>query len=443
MSTIIPSSSSSSDEYYSSDGSEFSIGPSEPEVLTKTLTQQMETEDSVTSLFERNEMLSSAKDFHMVSLRKERHIAFLRRGLFAEGGVSVGLYASQAWVLYWCLHGLSLLGEVLTKIEIDGVLGFLRRCRNTDGGFGGGEGQQSHLAPTYASLLSIATIGTPEAYGIIDREKLYNFLLSMKGEDGSFRMHEGGEVDVRASYIAAVCASLTNMWSPELRQNMAEFVSSCQSYEGGIGSLPGTEAHGGYTFCGLAAVVILGEAHKLDLPRLTEWVVQRQMPVEGGFQGRTNKLVDGCYSFWQGSIFPLLDMVLVNPDMYATEPDGDILEAWNEEDGSWLMDQRALQLYNLVAAQALAGLRDKPSAKPDYYHTCYVLSGYSIAQHNAAYSLSPLLNLHNPPDIETNNIISSTNPIYNIMPRAVFSIQAHFSQPHLPTTNLHASPTSP
>lgn len=24
--------------------------------------------------------------------------------------------------------------------------------------------------------------------------------------------------------------------------------------------------------------------------------------VEGGFQGRTNKLVDGCYSFWQVNI---------------------------------------------------------------------------------------------------------------------------------------------
>jgi protein farnesyltransferase subunit beta len=29
----------------------------------------------------------------------------------------------------------------------------------------------------------------------------------------------------------------------------------------------------------------------------------RQMPVEGGFQGRANKLVDGCYSFWLGRYF--------------------------------------------------------------------------------------------------------------------------------------------
>ena len=28
--------------------------------------------------------------------------------------------------------------------------------------------------------------------------------------------------------------------------------------------------------------------------------------MEGGFNGRTNKLVDGCYSFWQGGIFQVL-----------------------------------------------------------------------------------------------------------------------------------------
>ncbi len=34
--------------------------------------------------------------------------------------------------------------------------------------------------------------------------------------------------------------------------------------------------------------------------------VHAQGAMEGGFMGRTNKLVDGCYSFWQAAIFPLL-----------------------------------------------------------------------------------------------------------------------------------------
>jgi len=33
------------------------------------------------------------------------------------------------------------------------------------------------------------------------------------------------------------------------------------------------------------------------------------MTFEGGFQGRTNKLVDGCYSFWVGALLPLIQAV--------------------------------------------------------------------------------------------------------------------------------------
>ena len=40
------------------------------------------------------------------------------------------------------------------------------------------------------------------------------------------------------------------------------------------------------------------------------------MKYEGGFQGRTNKLVDGCYSFWQGGVFPLIHMILSMEGMY-------------------------------------------------------------------------------------------------------------------------------
>jgi hypothetical protein len=84
-----------------------------------------------------------------------------------------------------------------------------------------------------------------------------------------------------------------------------------QTYEGGIGGEPGNEAHGGYTFCGLAALLLAGRPRALDLPRLLHWAAQRQGWVEGGFNGRTNKLVDGCYSFWQGGVFPLLQELLL------------------------------------------------------------------------------------------------------------------------------------
>lgn len=82
---------------------------------------------------------------------------------------------------------------------------------------------------------------------------------------------------------------------------------------GGLGGEPGNEAHGGYTFCGVAALALAGRMDAIDLPRLLHWATQRQGWVEGGFNGRTNKLVDGCYSFWQGGLFSLLQRCA--PDM--------------------------------------------------------------------------------------------------------------------------------
>jgi hypothetical protein len=52
------------------------------------------------------------------------------------------------------------------------------------------------------------------------------------------------------------------------------------------------------------------QAHELDLPRLLRWAVRCQGAAEGGFMGRTNKLVDGCYSFWQGGALPVLAAAL-------------------------------------------------------------------------------------------------------------------------------------
>jgi protein farnesyltransferase subunit beta len=34
------------------------------------------------------------------------------------------------------------------------------------------------------------------------------------------------------------------------------------------------------------------------------------MSAEGGFQGRANKVVDACYSYWGGGLFPLIDRLL-------------------------------------------------------------------------------------------------------------------------------------
>ena len=58
----------------------------------------------------------------------------------------------------------------------------------------------------------------------------------------------------------------------------------CQTYEGGFGGVPGMEAHGGYSFCGLAALMLMGKGHLCDTASLLRWAANRQMRLEGGFQ---------------------------------------------------------------------------------------------------------------------------------------------------------------
>ena len=61
------------------------------------------------------------------------------------------------------------------------------------------------------------------------------------------------------------------------RASDAAALMGVQTYEGGLGGEPGTEAHGGYTFCGLAALHLAGRAGALNLPALLHWAVHRQV----------------------------------------------------------------------------------------------------------------------------------------------------------------------
>jgi protein farnesyltransferase subunit beta len=102
----------------------------------------------------------------------------------------------------------------------------------------------------------------------------------------------------------------------------------------------------------------------LNVHLLLNWMSSRQCTPEGGYNGRTNKLVDGCYSHWVGGCWSLIEA--------ATNT------------GIW--NRAALGRYILAAAQGKkGGLRDKPGKPADAYHTCYNLAGLSAAQHHYVY----------------------------------------------------------
>merc|ERR1711871_44295 len=113
--------------------------------------------------------------------------------------------------------------------------------------------------------------------------------------------------------------SLTNILTPELSAGTAEWIAKCQTFEGGFGAEPFNEAHGGYAFCAIAVLAILNRLDVANLDALLRWVTLRQMSRSGGFQGRGNKLVDACYSFWQGSIPAVLSVATNGHYSLATE----------------------------------------------------------------------------------------------------------------------------
>ncbi|CAL8316405.1 unnamed protein product [Boreogadus saida] len=378
---------------------------------------------------ERNieEVLSVYKQIHSVpepTLLREQHYQYLKKGLRTLSDAYECLDASRPWLCYWILHSLELLEEPIPAAVASDVCQFLAHCQSPTGGFAGGPRQHAHLAPTYAAVNALCIIGTEEAYGIIDRERLLDFLRSVKQTDGSFVMHVGGEVDVRSAYCAASVASLTNILTPTLFEDTPGWILRCQNWEGGLGGVPGLEAHGGYTFCGTAAMVILGKEHMLDLKGLLRWTVSRQMRYEGGFQGRCNKLVDGCYSFWQAGLLPLLHRAFFR--------DGESELSLQR----WMFEQQALQEYILLCCQNPAGgLLDKPGKSRDFYHTCYCLSGLSVAQHFGNVDLHREFILG-----KEENRLAPTHPVYNICPEKVAAALQHFHR--LPVSGQSSAPSS-
>jgi len=423
------------------------------------------------------------------------------------------LDSSRTWMLYWCLHGTDLLLEVpgdggdygdlprCSKETCDGMVQFLEKCWSeqavevtttvvvadttttgtntssdhltaatsatttrstttttsvvTGGGFGGGPGQIPHAATNYAAVMALCILSsrTDSALALLasKRPQLNAWMRSLQNsDDGSFRMHHDGEVDLRATYCLLAVAKLLNVEDGFYRDEALSFLKACQTFEGGFGGEPFSEAHGGYAYCATAALFLLagcdrksrngGDDDGIDLYALAGWLSRRQMSYEGGFNGRSNKLVDGCYSFWQGGAMAIVSKLLAlddsdeslpqNYDPWLDSVDEDITGGGGAatKDDALLFDHFMLERYILLCAQASnGGLRDKPSKSRDFYHSCYNLSGLSVAQHCCEKS-GDAVHFGHP----TMSRVARTHPVYNIRVERARRVLDYFAGSPLP-----------
>lgn len=372
------------------------------EGLAPKIAQLKDTDSAFT---ERQEQACIDKEFNY-----DFHLKYIEH--FLNNPLPPGFSAldcNHGWMVYWLLNAHALLQNDTIpqhlKTSVSSKIKLLLVDNGAGGIAGGPGGQLGHAASTYASVLALVLVEDFETLSNL-KPNLYQWFLSLKNEHGSFFMHLGGESDARSTYCVLSVAALLNMATDELVAGCRNFLLSCQTYEGGFAGIPYTEAHGGYTFCALAALYLTpGKFEGVNIESLLRWLGARQLHLEGGFSGRTNKLVDACYSYWIGAPFALLESSL---------------------GFKLLFNRAALKSYILNCCQdeKHGGLRDKPGKNPDFYHTNYTLCGQSIAEH----IFEPIgdINFEAKEYVEGASITSEINPIFGIPLSLVAKCIDHF-----------------
>ncbi|KAL5615149.1 hypothetical protein BROUX41_005206 [Berkeleyomyces rouxiae] len=477
------------------------LPPVQDALSTKTSTLQEETLQGLMPYLAADLPNEFTYNQHGVAaLQRPRQVIFVKRFLSGLPSNYFSADASRPWFLYWCLGALALLDEDVTEFH-NGMVSTARYLQNPTGGFGGSLGHMSHLATTYAMVLSLVIVGGKEAYDVIDRKAMWEWLSLLKQENGGFQMAQGGEVDVRGAYCAAVLISLLGLpldlapTSPlkgkvdasfNLYSKLGDYIRRCQTYEGGISGKPDGEAHGAYAFCALGCLSIIDVPYHsipqyLDVPRFIAWLSARQNAPEGGVSGRTNKLVDGCYNHWVGGCWPLLEAVLNGPlhkgpssglgtsssgvastkasegaldtqtaASSAASSKADSTVMANEQNSAdepfveSIMSREGLIRYALSCCQdenlrhGGSGMRDKPGKLSDGYHTLYVLTGLSSAQHSwnlyfdqktgnyTKWESSPF-QFKDEQIFDEESRVNPSHPVYVVPPKKVDEIIEYFS----------------
>lgn len=129
------------------------------------------------------------------------------------------------------------------------------------------------------------------------------------------------------------------------------------------------ESHGGTTFCAIAALDLSDQLNILSdktIEKIKRWLIFRQVD---GFNGRPNKPVDTCYSFWIGSTLKIL-----NAFQYTNFV----------ENRSYIMSTQDT---------IVGGFSKWPGSTTDPFHTYFSLCGLSFINEIGIQTIMPSLNI--------------------------------------------------
>ncbi|OBA17957.1 terpenoid cyclases/Protein prenyltransferase [Metschnikowia bicuspidata var. bicuspidata NRRL YB-4993] len=313
-------------------------------------------------------------------------------------------------LIYFSLHGLSLMGKLEKSSETpehiqyiyehmiplkDDTIQAFRPSQTFALAPENNEYDLPNLSATFFALV-IFLVLEEDFLKKIDRHKIMAFVsqcqLKAGPHAGSFLPVLGpqgttfGESDLRLCYIAASIRKILgyDKLSVAERQNdidvesMRRFILDKVNFNGGLASYSHTESHSGLTFCGIAALKLIGHEflHHDSWTQLTvEWLVHRQVdfPADlykeeydfycegdtGGFNGRENKFGDTCYSWWVMALLLLIDKSHIQ-----------------------LIDERKACDYLLQETQhkLMGGFGKDAQAFPDPFHSFLALASLTLVK---------------------------------------------------------------
>ncbi|WVF66279.1 hypothetical protein IAT40_001019 [Kwoniella sp. CBS 6097] len=255
--------------------------------------------------------------------KRNGHVNYFLRCLKALPTAAQSSDSNRITAAFFCISALDLLGVLEEKTSAEQRAGWIEwiwSLQSPTGGFRGSpfmttpndSTSPAHIPSTYTALLTLAILRAP--LDKLNIPGLITFLRSCQAKDGSFSPvlgddnvypNDGFQSDVRMVYCATVISHVIRDFSGMDIDATERFLSGCKTWEGGYASRLGViEAQGGTTYCSLATLSILDRLSFTNSRDETlRWLVARQI---GGFQGRPGKLEDVCYSFWCGGAISIL-----------------------------------------------------------------------------------------------------------------------------------------
>ena len=157
--------------------------------------------------------------------------------------------------VYWGVMAMEIL-DAGAEMGKDEICDWVLSCQNSDGGFGGTNGHDSHMLYTLSAVQLLALNG---ALGRLDKDSVVGYVAGLQDRaTGAFKGDKWGEIDTRFSYCALNCLAVLGRLDAADVGKAAEFVLSCMNFDGGFGCVPGAESHAGQIFTCVGTLSIAG-----------------------------------------------------------------------------------------------------------------------------------------------------------------------------------------